>query len=125
MKKLFVLFLVFVFGITIATAEDSQFYAKDVFIAKITACDKGYRVIYKTNLSNLVTVYVPIEWFYRKKLLRPNLFTEMDLNTPICKSFGKMVSFTILEFLLIVTIMILAGELHKILWNRRKPNLTP
>ena len=67
MKKLLVLLALalFVGGLAAAETIESPMYAKTVPIYKITSHELGYKVTYFTDLGDLKTIYIPIEWFYQ------------------------------------------------------------
>lgn len=65
MKKILIVALLAVFlGSTVELfAKESSFFAKTVFVSRITAHQKGYRVTYWKSDMTGQTVYIPIEWF--------------------------------------------------------------
>jgi len=65
MKKLFALLVFALFVSAVVSATESQYYAKTLFIEKVTSHEKGYRVVYYTAHGDPKVIYVPIEWFYK------------------------------------------------------------
>lgn len=65
MKKLFILALLAVFMGSGAQlfAKESEFFAKTIYVNKVTAHQKGYRVSYWLANNTLHTIYIPIQWF--------------------------------------------------------------
>lgn len=91
MKKLLALLVFALFVTGMVSATDSPYYAKTVFIQKITSHEKGYRVAYYNAHGDLETIYVPIEWFYKNSnYLTDDGFVKAEIVRGVGPSYPYM-----------------------------------
>ena len=100
MKKLLVLLISLFFGSGMlasvsAQAVQSPFFAKTVFIQKITSSKEGYIVVYLDDRMDPHTIYVPMEWFYKSTgatsdgYVKAELFYGTGAQYPYMQIFWK------------------------------------
>ena len=84
MKKLLVLLISLFFGSGMlasvsAQSVQSPFFAKTVFIQKITSTKEGYIVVYLDDRLNPHTSYIPIQWFYKSTGATSDGFAKAEI----------------------------------------------